>query len=76
MTKDTVRIGCSRCGITERHANPEIFVEKGWTARDFVPLCPQCRKNVDEYEEFRKYFDFLKQCETGRLAILRSMAKE
>lgn len=70
--KNSVLIRCSRCGITQRHSKPECFADEGWTARNFTPLCPRCESAIDEYEEIRKYFEFLKSCEAQRIAALRT----
>ncbi len=68
--KNSILVRCSRCGITERHTRPECFTKCGWTARNGIPLCPECA-----YEEFKAYFDFLKRCEAERIAALRTERK-
>ena len=73
--KDTVLVQCSRCGITERHKYPEYFVDKGWIVRGRVPFCPCCKQMIDEYKEFSDYLDYLKCCESERLATLRTERK-
>ncbi|MBR1530026.1 MAG: hypothetical protein IJ642_12115 [Oscillospiraceae bacterium] len=75
MMKNRILIRCSRCGITERHSQPEHFVDSGWTARNSVPFCPHCKQMIDEYEEFRIYFEYLKKQESEQLAALRTERK-
>lgn len=71
IMKNSIRVTCSRCGITERHRQPEVFVDNGWTVRNYTPYCPQCKQKIDEYEEFIDYVDYLRRFDRERIEELR-----
>ena len=63
MTKRGVKVKCCKCGITDRHQDPFIFILDGWCASDNNAFCPECSKILSlpsDDDSFEKYFNSLK----------------